>query len=132
MTSSAVSSKPVSSAICAPPPARNSGTTLTMLTGGPLGTAGASGAALAVLREPLAQHGVTGGCDFVEPPHRHRERRLAQHLRIGHSLSGHGAQRLDQAIEVLARLGLGGFDHERLVDDQREVRRRWAVSYTHL
>src|SRR5450759_5415648 len=101
MTWSAVSSKPLSSAICAPPAARSSGRTLTMLTRSPLWTAGASGAALAVLREPLTQHRVTGGRGFVEPPHRHRQRRLAQHLRIGHGFSSDGAQRLDHAIEAL-------------------------------
>ena len=40
--------------------------------------------------------------------------------RLG-SLAGNLAHHFDEAIERLAALGFGRFDHQRLVEEQREV-----------
>src|SRR5262245_33077838 len=61
---------------------------------------------------------------LVESPHRSLRRRLAEPLRILLRLAVDLEERIREAVERGLRLGLGRLDHERLVDDEREIGRR--------
>ena len=65
---------------------------------------------------------VPGGAGLVDPPRRRPLRRAFESV----VAVGRGpVERPREGIERVAGLGLGGFGHQRLVDDLRPLRRRW-------
>ena len=64
------------------------------------------------------------GGHLVEPSHGGRVRRVLRDLGVLLGLREDLVDRLRERIERLGRLGLGRLDHQRLVDQQREVHRR--------
>ena len=68
------------------------------------------------------------GGGLVEPPHRRRVGGGARDLGILARLAQDRGDRLGEGVERLARLGLGRLDHQRLLDEQREVHRRRVIA----
>src|SRR3954468_22807003 len=71
--------------------------------------------------ERLAGHRALRRARLVEAAHRRRVGGVARDLRVLGRLAEDLGERVDEAVERLAGLGLGRLDEQRLVDDQREV-----------
>src|SRR4029078_3569683 len=65
---------------------------------------------------------------LVESPDGRGDGRLVQELGVLVRLAVGTAEPLGERVERLHRLGLRRLDHQRLLDDQREVDRRWVVA----
>ena len=65
---------------------------------------------------------------LVETPHGRGVRSFERHLGILGGLPQDLGDRFGEAVERLARLRLGGLDHQRLLDQQREVDRRRVIA----
>ena len=84
--------------------------------------AGASGGALAgAALEPAGGHRPAAGRRLVEATNRGRVRRVAGDLRVALGLGEDLLDRVRQRVEALLGLRLSGLEHQRLVDQQREV-----------
>ena len=72
--------------------------------------------------ERLADDRALGRRDLVQSPDGGRVGGVPRDLRpLGRGLAQDRGDRLGERVERLARLGLGRLDHQRLVDEQREV-----------
>ncbi len=72
----------------------------------------------------LPDHRMLCRGDLVEAPHRRRVGGGARDLGVLGSLAQDRRDRLGEGVERLPGLGLGRLDHQRLLDEQREVDRR--------
>ena len=83
-----------------------------------------NGIAKGMLSRMLADDRALGGSGLVEPPDRRRVRSVLRDLRILGGLREDRLDRIGEVVEPLLGLGLGGLDHQRLVDEEWEVDRR--------
>ena len=67
---------------------------------------------------------LAGGAGLVEAADRGGDGRCVDGVGVGLGLAGDPDHRVAELVQRLLRLRLGGLDHERLLDDQREVDRR--------
>src|SRR5580692_2357562 len=72
-------------------------------------------------RQSLADHGPLGGADLVEAAHGRGVGSGAGDLGIGGGLAEDLGDGVGEGVEGLLGLGLGGLDHESLLDEQGEV-----------
>jgi hypothetical protein len=71
--------------------------------------------------QPAAQHQLAGGLDFVHAAEERGGGGVMQQVGLGFGFLRDPDQRLGKRIQRVLVLGLGGFDHQGFVDDQREV-----------
>src|SRR5918995_6026907 len=77
------------------------------------------------LRTPT-DDGPLRGARLVEAPDRRGVRRAPRYLRILAGLLQDRPHHRREVVETLLGLGLGRLDHERLLDQKREVDGRWV------
>src|SRR5262245_41180513 len=68
-----------------------------------------------------AEHGPSSGPRLVQPGDPRLVRRIAHAVRVPLRLRRDREHRVDERVERLLALGLGRFDHERALHDQREI-----------
>src|SRR3990170_4057208 len=73
-----------------------------------------------------AQHRFAGGCGLVQAAQRRLVRSVTQQLRLLLRLPRYRQHRLAEGVQRLLPLRLRRLDHQRLVDDEREVDRWWV------
>ena len=74
-----------------------------------------------IIRQPAAQHQLAGGLDLIHASELGGAGGVVQQLGLGLGFLRDLDQRVGEGIQRVLVLGLGRLDHQRLVDDEREV-----------
>jgi len=76
---------------------------------------------LVILRQPAAQYQLSRRLDFIHSSERSGVRRVVEQLGLGLGFFRDLDQGIGEAIQCVFVFSFGRFDHQRFVDDEREV-----------